>query len=116
MNDFPQSPHFWPAIAVSNVARKLSARSYVIRFLAGAEKVWQSDSSFPAIHTNAVLVSALGLQPDRKILDGGTFTSVNGADRTWSRLGVGTNLTGSVQFTESKTANFPARFYGVLVP
>src|SRR5439155_24326156 len=34
----------------------------------------------------------------------------------WTRLGVRTNLTGTIQFTDPKATNFPKRFYRVSVP
>ena len=34
----------------------------------------------------------------------------------WTRLGVRTNLTGSIQFTDPRATNFTKRFYRVSVP
>src|SRR5206468_3759508 len=34
----------------------------------------------------------------------------------WIRLGVRTNLTGSIQFSDSKATNFTKRFYRVSIP
>ena len=69
--------------------------------------------SFTAVSpaTNgAVNLSATGETDLRYVFEAST-NLVN-----WTRLGVRTNLTGSIQFTDITATNFPQRFYRVLAP